>query len=96
MTSLHHQTSPSRVALEVSRCPFSIGVKHVHGGVVVWALMNFFVLLPLFSLFLLPKYKGVIYFGLFYFFNLFLINFIFNFSPHNLVSFNFYIKFGPY
>jgi hypothetical protein len=48
------------VALEVSRRPFSIGVKHVHGGVVVWALMNFFVLLPLFFLFLLPKYKGVI------------------------------------
>jgi hypothetical protein len=60
VTSLHHQTSPSRVALEVSRRPFTVGVKHVHDNVVVWALMNFFVLLPLLSLFLVPKYKSVI------------------------------------
>jgi hypothetical protein len=60
VTSLHHQTSPSWVVLEVSRRPFTIGVKHVHNSVVVWALMNFFVLLPLLSLLLVPKYKGVI------------------------------------
>jgi hypothetical protein len=31
-----------------------------------------------------------------FFFNIFLINFFFNFIPHNLVSLNFYIKFDPY
>jgi len=69
-----------------------------------WAPINHFLLLPLFSLFLLPNYKSVIWFFFNFilillisiFFIIFWLIFFFNFSHCHLVSFNFYIKFSPH
>jgi hypothetical protein len=80
----------------------------VHSGMVVELCWKIFFSFIFFSLFSLSKYKCVIFIYLFIVCNLvivilivnfflsFFFSFFFNFISYHLISFNFYIKFGPY
>ena len=96
------------MVLKVSCCDFFVVAIYVHNKVVIVGSDEFFFLFSLFFIFSFSKNKCVfsfiffIQFGFFFiaicfvFFKIFFIDFFFNFIPYYLISFIFYIKFGPY
>ena len=107
--SYESQTPPSVVALEASWRDFLGGQANVHSGLTFGHQCTFFSPPSSLSHLIefhthLPKFKGVLSFvfvlklviflmiSIFFVFLLIFFNFIF----HHLVSFNFYIEFGPH
>jgi len=102
---------PSMVQLKCPNMLFLV-VRHVYTTTQQLESIGYFFFSFLLSFLLefrtnVPMYKGILSFfsfnlvfilfiTIYFIFYLFLLIFFFNFVPRHLVSFNFYIKFGPY